>query len=215
MDEIFIEEKRVLEYLKDVLNELIVGSLVVENARYHHNASYKNSISRCLNGILTIADLKNIMNLNEGTVVKFGDIESHINGNDSVSLAVVGLDDLYKDEDEYNPFHPDRVDFLISSDIRAYRSTLHYGNEYLHYGSIGVDKLKAVDIRLLKLIQLFERNNSYTSIENVIEKYNYLREISKVIKQLDLPLREMSEEKNLLLDNDKLSKLPKLVLKPM
>lgn len=46
------------------------------------------------------------------------DTESHVNGKNSVSLSVIGLKDLYPNEVEYNPFSPNLVDFLITSDIK-------------------------------------------------------------------------------------------------
>lgn len=91
------------------------------------------------------------------------------------------------------------------------------GNEFLSQKSISVDKLRSIDIRLLKLIEMIESgylSDSYI-IQNAIEKYNYLREVALVMKsnQLDIPLREMSHHQNYSLDINKLSSNPKLALK--
>lgn len=219
MKTILLEEKYILEYVKDILHDIKIGASVINNAKYHHNTDYCAASSICRHGILTMMDLKKfgIKNYSDEFLQKMDDIESHINGNDAVSLSVVGLQDLYPNEDEYNPFTPSQVDFLVSSKIQTGRSTIHYGNEFLSYKSIGTDKLKSVDIRLLKLIEMIENgysSNNFT-IQSVIEKYNYLKNIALAMKysQLDIPLREMSHQDNSSIDVDKLSSTPKLVLK--
>lgn len=219
MTTILLEKKYVLEYLKDILNDVKKTSFVVNHAKYHHNTSYRDASSICQYGILSLVDLDKLGLKNYTTefLQKMDDIESHINGSTAVSLSVVGLQDLYPNEDEYDPFIPSKVDFLISSDIKAGRFAIHYGNEFLSYESIGIDKLRSVDIRLLKLIELVEKgfSSNYYSIESVIEKYNYLKNIALTMKQfqLDIPLREMSYQDNSLMDVDKLSSTPKLLLK--
>lgn len=75
--------------------------------------------------------------------------KSHVNCKNAVSLCVVALKDLYPNEDEYNPFSPNLVDFLVTSDIRVSRSSIHYGNEFLSFHSIKKEELKSIDIRLL------------------------------------------------------------------
>lgn len=219
MNTILLEERYILEYIKDILHDIKIGSSIVNNAKYHHNTDYRDASSICQYGILTMIDLKKlgIKNYTEEFLQKMDDIESHINGNGAVSLSVVGLQDLYPNEDEYNPFSPSQVDFLVSSEIQTGRTSIHYGNEFLSYKSIGIDKLRSVDIRLLKLIELIEKrasSNNY-SIQSVIEKYNYLKNIALTIKhsQLDIPLREMSYQDNSSMDVDKLFSTPKLVLK--
>lgn len=125
--------------------------------------------------------------------------------------------DLYPNEYEYNPFTPSKVDFLVSNDIKAGRSAIHYGNEFLSYSSISADKLRSVDIRLLKMIELMSTGASVDncSVTDIVEKYNYLKEVALAIlhSQLDIPLRETSYHDNSLIDIEKLSSGPKLVLK--
>lgn len=215
MVKIEVEHRNILDYVKYVLSNLENGTLDIENAKYHHNSSYENAISICRYGILTIQDLKNIKNLTEDDIEKMSDIESHVNGNNAVSLAVMGLNDLSEKEFEYNAYNRNLVDFLVTSDITASRSTHHYGNEYLSYGSIGIDKLKSIDIRILKLISSLGKNPDEQQIKSVIHKYNYLREIALVMKelQLSIPLREMSSDKKVVLDIEKLAKIPQLIIK--
>ena len=195
------------------------GWNVTENPEHENqsdisSAQYEESK---LSKIYFCLEESGIKNYTDELLQKMGDIESHINGNDAVSLSVVGLQDLYPNEYEYDPFNPSQVDFLVSSEIQAGRLSIHYGNEFLSYKSIGVDKLKSVDIRLLELIELVEQgySSSNFSIQSAIQKYNYLKNIALTMKnsQLDIPLREMSYQDNSLMDVDKLSTTPKLVLK--
>ena len=153
MKEVLLEEKYILEYIRDMMHDMKRKNVFIEDAKYHHNASYFDAISICKHGILTMLDLKrlNIKEYTKETLKKMNDITSHINGNDGVSLSLVGLKDLYRDEDEYDPFTPTQVDFLVSSDIQASRTSIHYGNEFLSYKSIEVNKLKAVDNLSLKV----------------------------------------------------------------
>jgi len=219
MNNILVDERHVLEYIKDIIRDAKVGTSIVNNAKYHHNAEYCDASSICQNGILTMMDLKRlgIKNYSEEVLQKMNAIESHINGNDAVSLSVVGLQDLYPDEDEYDPFNPRQVDFLISSEIKVGRASIHYGNEFLAYESIGIDKIRSIDIRLLKLIDMLEQGytSGNLSVASVIEKYNYLKNIVLTLKasQIDIPLREMSNQDCSLIDVEKLSSAPKLILK--
>lgn len=212
MNNFFIEEEYVVEYIKDNIHSLKRDLVCVKNARYHHNTKYRNAVSVCRNGILTMLDLHRykIKTFSLDILKKFEDDCFHVNGINAVSLSVAGLNDLYKDEEEYNSFDSNRVDFLISSDVVALRNSTNYGNEFLSIGSIGIDKIKSVDIRLIELMNRID--NSSVSL---VSKYNALRGIAYVIKkyQLDIPLREMSMGEEYSIDIDKLSKMPKLNIK--
>jgi hypothetical protein len=216
MNNIILEEKYILEYIKTMLNEYRQNFTQIDNAKYHHNRSYDVAPIVCKHGILTISDLhkKGIINLSEERLKILSDTDSHVNGIDSVSLSQVGLNDLYPGEEEYNPFTPTNVDFLVSSDISTSRISTHYGNEFLSRKSIPLDNIKSVDIRLLELIDLCCNSNIYTR-EGIIEKYNKLKEIAISMKEskLDIPLREMSNQDNFTLDQDKLSHTPTIKLK--
>lgn len=217
MNNIVLSENDVLEYVSDTLSGIKYTGKKVHNAKYHHNTHYKDASSVCKYGILTLEDLNNhgIRNYSKEVLNIMSDTESHVNGKNAVSLSVVGLDDLYRDEDEYNPFSPNLVDFLITSDIKASRSSIHYGNEFLNYHSIKKEKLRSIDIRLFKLIRAKQKHLDYSRITSILHKYNNLRKIAIEIKKqsLNIPLREMSETDIFELDIDKLSKQPKLLLK--
>ena len=217
MDSIMLSKKEILEYICDTLNDIKYSSIHEIDAKYHYNADYKYAPSICKHGILTLEDLNfyEIRNDSKDFLNIMSDTESHVNGKNAVSLSVVGLKDLYQDEDEYNPFSPDLIDFLISSNIRTSRSSIHYGNEFLSFQSINIEHLRTIDIRLLKLIELKKTCIDYALILSVLSKFNYLREIASEIKNqsLNIPLREMSESNIFELDINKLASHPKLVLK--
>lgn len=211
--DISLEEKYILEYIKDTLTSFKIKSEEVNDAKYHHNTSYQNTPMILKRGILSMLNLNKlgIKKYSEQFLKTMSDTDSHINGIDAVSLSIVGLKDLDPKKFEYDPFNPLNVDLLVSSDIKARRATTHYDNEFLCFDSITNDKIKSVDIRLLKLI---DENKDSGSITNIAEKYNLLRKIAMNIKDLnlDMSLRDMSNE-NLTMDIDKVSKAPKLILK--
>lgn len=217
METISLETKYIKEYINDTINDSSLSPSIVNYAKFHHNTNYCDAPLICKHGILTMMDLNKlgIKNFSDSFLHLMDDIESHANGNDGVSLSIVGLTDIYPNEDEYNPFMPFFVDFLVSDEVKAGRCSTHYGNEFVSRTSIGVDKLRSVDIRLLELISSIKPDNT-KSIKDVIEKYNHLKEIALAIKemQLDIPLREMSSRNNTSIDIDKISKQPKLILKP-
>lgn len=215
MDKISIERKYILEYIKDTFNDAQISSKEIAFAKFHHCTSYHDASSILKYGILSMEDIKKL-GIKEYTpelleIMK--DTESHINGIDAISLAVVGLDDLYPNEDEFNPYSPETVDFLIDSQVQASRSAIHYGNEYLAKESIALDNIKSADIRLLEYINKISTSHLY-SIENLLKKYNCIKDIAIAIKksQKDISLREMSNS-NITMDIDKLSSLPTLSLK--
>ena len=162
----------------------------------------------CMNALGIRKDAKEFLKI-------MADTDSHVNGNNCVSLAIVGLDDIYPNEEEYNPRSPNLVDFLVSSNIKASRSSINYGNEFLSCGSIMRDSLRSIDTRLLKLLCQDKSYMSDSSIQTIIQKYNYLRAIALEIKKqkLELSLREMSESNIFELNQEKLVNLPKLLLK--
>ena len=115
MHKIYLEAKDALEYIKESIEESKIKSIDIKNARYHHNSDYQNAPSIVKHGLLPIGELHSlgVKNFTDKFLKLSDDITSHINGNDGISLSVVGLKDLYKDEDEYDPFVPHNVDFII------------------------------------------------------------------------------------------------------
>lgn len=207
---ISVDEKNIKEFVNDSISSITLGKRNIENDRYHHNCSYSDAPSIIKNGILSLYDINRlgIKKFSADFLKYVSDIESHINGSDAISLAVVGLTDLYPDEDEYNPFNPELVDFVLSDEIKASRSTINYGNEFLSFKPIFIEKFKAIDIRLRDYLK---KTNDY---KRVIAMYEDLRRIAIAMKDanLDIPLREMSDG-NCCIDIDKAINMPKILIK--
>ena len=215
MNKIEIDERDIIEFIRDTLYSSRICLENIENANFHHNTSYKNAPLVCKYGIMPLLELNKIGIRNDSKefLTIMSDIESHVNGSDGISLSVLELKDLYSYENEYNPLNPNVVDFIISNDITAYRNTFHYGNEYIHYGSIGLEKILSLDCRLLEYISL--KNNRQISNEKLIEMYNYLLESAIMIKKMKsgLLIREMSKNDSFGIDIDKFSKSDSLILR--
>lgn len=218
-----LEEKYALKYMRDTLVSLTdsANSCEVENAKYHHNTDYYKAASVIQRGILSINNLNKlgIGDYSSKSLNLMSDIDSHVNGVDGVSLAVVGLTDLYPDEEEYNPFNSTQVDFLVDSEVRAFRTSTNYGNEFVSRDMICPSSLRAIDIRLLEYIDSVYKNDGFNArfntLENVIEKYNCIGMIARALEQknLNIPIRERSYNQSYALDVKRLVKIPKLTLK--
>ena len=119
MGEILLQEKVVLEYIKDMIINFKIKNINVNNAKFHHNTRYKSAPLILKHGILPIIETNRlgITNYTKKQLEIFNDTESHINGIEQVSLSIPNLKDLYVEEREYNPFSPYSIDFLVSSDI--------------------------------------------------------------------------------------------------
>ena len=216
MNERIIREKYVLEYIKDILSTYSYALKNVDDAKYHHNAPYKDARFIIKYGVLSMEEINKlgIRSYSEKELNLMDDIESHVNGKNGVSLSVVGLTDLYKNEEEYNPFMPNVVDFLIDNNIRAFRNTIHYGNEFVSESKITSDKIKSADIRLIKYIDSLPKKDNIDIID-VVNKYNNLILMSKEIvsNNKDIQIREMSDGFNKTIDTLKISEEPRLILK--
>ena len=204
-----LDEFEVFGWLEDKLDRRMLD-LFISDAMFHHNASYEDAASICKNGVLSLAD-QTKMNIRDHTkeeLIRMDDYESHVNGSDKVSLSKVGLDDIYPGEDVYDPSQPIYVDFLISDDIKASRSSIHYGNEFLS-SSIDRSKLRALDIRLLKLIK------KGCSARDIVSKYNHLLDAIDVIieDKLGIPVREASYDEIYSLDIESLKREGKIIIK--
>ena len=200
----YLEEEFILEYVSEHLGDFIEGCVVVNDAKFHHNTSYTKAPSLIRNNILSLEEQtkKRLKNFTEEELKLYDDMESHANGSSGISLAIVGLDDLSEDEMEYDPFGENQVDFLIQSDIKAMRNSVHYGNEFITFDQIEAEKFKAIDIRIAKYIDiLLKKGNEFDSeaISTLVQRYNCLRNIAITLKQegLDVPIREMSYDNTL------------------
>lgn len=215
MNKIEVDERDIIDFIFDTLYSSKIGLENIKNAKYHHNTSYKNAPLICRYGIMPLLELNEIgiRNDSQELLKKMDDMESHVNGNNGISLAVLGLKDLYSYEDTYNPLEPGVVDFIISNSIIAHRNTLHYGNEYVHYGNIGLKNIISLDFRLLEYMSLTK--NKQISSTTLIDMYNNLLKSAIIIKQLKsgLLLREMSLNSSFGIDIEKFSKSYSMILK--
>lgn len=216
MNEKIIREKYALEYIRDILSTYSYALKNVDNAKYHHNAPYKDAHLIIKYGVLSMENINKfgIRSYSEDDLILMDDRESHVNGRNGVSLSIVGLTDLYAGEEEYDPFTTEVIDFLIDNNIRAFRSTIHYGNEFVSEGKITSDKIKSADIRLIKYIQdLLKKGRG--NIEDAVNKYNNLILMSKEIvsSNKDIQIREMSDGFNKTIDTLKISEERRLILK--
>lgn len=221
MQRILLESEHVLDYVEDNITSCLTSKAIIEDDKFHHNTKYKDAVSVIENGLLSPSELNKlgVEGFDDNVIKTMGDIESHANGSESISLAVVGLDDLKPDEFEYDPFSEKQVDILITSDIVARRVTTNYGNEYLSDESIDVDKFRAIDTRLLAFVQTIREKTGEeafdSSVSELIHNYNKLRDMAILLKRkkLDVPLREMSGNDAMAIDVDKISNMPKVKIK--
>lgn len=214
MKKIYVQKENVLKYILELLNIYKGETIKLENARYHHNTDYKEGKNVVENGILTMKTLaaKGIINLSEEQLKTMDDTTSHVNGINGVSLAVVGLTDLYRDEFEYDPFMDSKLDVIVDSSIRARRNSTNYGNEYIADGNIDVSCIRAIDIRLEECINKVLNTEDEKIIIEMVERFNYLIEIASSLINSNILLREASFEQYKILDKENIAKLNKITI---
>lgn len=211
-----LEEEFIREYIEETLHLNLCDGEEIIDGKYHHNSDYDNAPSILKNNILSIRRLHQLglVDISDNQLQLLDDITSHANGIDGISLSVVGLDDLYKDEDEYNPFHSGVIDYVISDEVKARRYTENYGNEYIARGEILLSCIRTIDFRLIK----FMKHNIYNEqllgnvYDNFIRKYNTIIYTARKIAEKELPIqiREMSYIQKSL-DVESMAKHPYLV----
>lgn len=213
-----IKENELEEFIKDIIHDAKMLNVKPKNARYHHNTSYKCTPELIRSGIKSVQE-----RINRGEIeltpeqIKNRQDENYVNGMDYISLSVAGLDDLYPNEVEYNPFKATETDILISSEIPASRSTTNYGNEFLASGIILPSEFRAIDFRIFKLIEKSKQNignKTYEEkLEDIVKSFNYLKEIAGAMieSKLYVPLREMSNG-NITLCKETVRNFPELQL---
>lgn len=220
MSDIKLDRSDVVDYVKNTLDNSKTNFDHVTDAKYHHNTKYCDASSVIRFGILTMSEL-NILKLRHDSPESLkimNDTLSQVNGLNGVSLAVTGLDDLYPDEDEFDPFLSDAVDFRIADTLspRPGRDSTKYGNEFIYRGIIKPEEFRAIDIRILEYIEQLENNVSNMgsrSIEELKNNYNNLLDMLKVLKDanLDIPVRETFG--GFSIDKEKMSECPRIVIK--
>lgn len=219
MKRVAIKKTEVLDFVEETITDTFLAFSDVKDYRFHHNAKYEDAVSILENGILSATEQKKLGIISEGILGLYDDTESHINGTESISLAVLGLTDLNPNELEYDPFSTKYIDFLISNGLTVRRASKNYGNEFLTDHSISSDKIRAIDIRIISYIASIkvERDKRLrnVSINQLLINYHRLKEIAMVLKQrrMDIPIREMSLEEGKTLDVLKVAEMPVLKIK--
>ena len=196
-----IKESYAITHICGNICKIMESAGDISDAKYHHTTSYKDAISVCKYGILTLKELneRGIRHDGEETLRKLSNLDSHPNGIDGISLAIDDVNDVTK-KDMYDPRYPTSVDFRISSEVLAYRSSANYDNERICRGSIALSEIKAIDIRMRELCDwlLYTRKLAYNNvtIQTIVNKYNHLIDLAQTLVngKLDIPLREMSDE---------------------
>jgi hypothetical protein len=220
MSDIKLDRCDVVDYVKNTLDNSKTNFDHVTGAKYHHNTKYCDASSVIRFGILTMSELNRLKLRHDSpeSLKIMNDTLSQVNGLNGVSLAVTGLDDLYPDEDEFDPFLSDAVDFRIADTIspRPGRNSTKYGNEFIYPGVVRPEEFRAIDIRILEYIEQLENNVSNMgsrSIEELKNNYNNLLDMLKVLKDanLDIPVRETFG--GFSIDKEKMSECPRIVIK--
>lgn len=216
MEKILIEERFIIEYILQQIENLKTTPIDIENAKYHHNIGYSKVVSALRNGLLSQKELMRlrIVNYPKNIIDILDDTTSHVNGLNGISLSIVGLTDLYRDEEEYDPFNPECVDILISDNIKTFRNGQNYGNEFIAESIIYPEKIRSIDIRILKYLKNLILKEDYCN-DDIITKYNNLIQIASFLQSRNslIPIREMSNCSNTALDVKKLSEMPILIKK--
>ena len=120
-----------------------------------------------------------------------------VNGLNGVSISSINVDwtQMYRDECWYNPSRGILANIVISNDVRASQTTDHYFNEFVVYGGILPKDFKAIDVRVLRLLDYYKKDSDDVTINAMITQYNSLIDIASTIRELgmDIPLRESSK----------------------
>lgn len=205
-----MSKEELYEYVRDSFNKISIDPIDINSNDYwHHNTTYQNTPLVMQYGILSLKQLNamKLKNLTEKEMIIMDDTSSHINGINGVSLSKK-VYDLSPKEAEYDPQSMESVDIMIDSSVVAMRDSTNYGNEYICYNPISPKTFKTIDIRLLKLLT---STYCHVSTKEMIQRYNFLRDIAIEIKRLRLPisLRDMSCEQ-INLNIDELTKIKKI-----
>ena len=187
MSDIKLDRCDVVDYVKNTLDNSKTNFDHVTGAKYHHNTKYCDASSVIRFGILTMSELNRLKLRHDSpeSLKIMNDTLSQVNGLNGVSLAVTGLDDLYPDEDEFDPFLSDAVDFRIADTLspRPGRDSTKYGNEFIYPGVVRPEEFRAIDIRILEYIEQLENNVSNMGSRSIEElKNNYNNTVHNVHK---------------------------------
>lgn len=217
LDIICIDEDMLYEFIKLNLHSCRVSSRIIENSKYHHQTKIERIPNMLKNGILSKNKFSELegRDLTDDEISIYSD-DCHVNGTDYVSVSSMDLDfsTMGKDEYYWDPIDSLESGIVVSSDIRAFRVTKNYFNEFLVEGGIYPSSFSAIDTKVLKIYTNRFYRGEESKTDRMLRHYHTLKDIALSLKEdnLDIPLREVSDEV-ITLDIDKVIKLPSLKLK--
>lgn len=216
-----VEYDKAYKIVKENLYSCKTVSKEISDTKYHHQTDIKQLPSILKYGILSKDEFNRVYNmkLTEKESIIFCD-ECHTNGLTRVSVSSMDVDfsQIYRDEFYWDSSDFAQADIIVSKDIKAFRYTINFFNEFLVEKGIPVDKFNCIDLKILKAYsdEIYEKikNTKENRIKKMVCYYNYLYEIALCLinGNLDIPIREVSEEK-ITLDPQKIIKLPSIKLR--
>lgn len=178
---------------------------------FNHNAHYRHAKVIMEHGVLPNEVLKK-SDASKGEIQLTDDEK-----NDGyVSASKVEEYDPKKDF-YFDHTYPRKINLVIDSsiaDVKTIRSNgKRYSNAYLISGSIPLEYVKGIQVRLLKLIDMIDASSNSITMNKFIEYYNDLIDcVSYMVENgIDIPLVDTSGDEMIELDKVKLLSLGKMV----
>lgn len=216
-----VEYDKAYKIVKEKIYSCKTKYIEVIDSHYHHETVFEKVPGILKYGILSIDEWAKVhkVTLTEEEIERYNGIH-HVNGLYCVSLSSMNLDfsQLYRNEDYYDSFNFGQVDLVISKEVKAARNTINFFNEFLVSTKVPVDKINGIDLKVLesykKEIYPKTEDTKFNRTKKLLKNYNYLKYISRTLinNSLDIPIREVSEEK-ITLDPQKIIKLPSIKLR--
>lgn len=218
------------DVIKENIYSCVVAPIVVNDTKFHHQINIEHVPSAIEYGLLSKRKYVNEVEkreLTEHEIFIFSD-EYHVNGLDHISLSTMDMDfkKIYRNEGIWNTYETVCPDIIVSKNVKAHMSTQNYFNEFITSNEVPTSMFNCIDVRILRIINhpsiSLMCKTREDRIKYMLEYYERVREIALKMKekQLDIPLREVSEihklgedDKALTLDVDKVINMPKLILK--
>lgn len=181
----------VLNVIEKNVEDSIIASKEIANAKYYHNTDICNLPLVLEHGILTFRQRKGLAGekITEEEIYRRSD-PAYPTGIDGVSVAYIrDLREMYRGEWNYDPYSKEQsLAFRISSDVKAFPDLTNYFNEAVIQGGVKPKDLRAIEIRLLK-----ELREDHKDLNKLVNLYNYLIDgaIVATSKKLDLIVKDM------------------------
>lgn len=216
--------------IKDNIYSCVISPRNITDVKFHHNISIREVPNILKYGLLSKKLKTSILENRELTEYEkniYSD-EFYVNGENYISLSSVeeNFCDMYKGEFIWDPYTKLSADIIINSDVKSYRNTTNYFNEYLVLDKVSTHMFNSIDVKIFKIFNSkffsLEKDTEEYKIKLLIEYYEYLKYIAIAMKKnnINIPLREISSvtnkdeyDKALNLDYEKVIELPKIKIK--